>query len=460
MHPATPSRERALMKSFFRLICCLMALLPAAGKAAWELQNSFLTQPYLPGVTFNAVWGTGRNDIFVAGTEGTILHFNGSEWQQMESGTKNTLYAVSGSGPANVFAVGEKGTILHYDGSRWRPMFSGTQLDLTCIWVFSGTDVFAAGKAGKILRFDGTHWLESPSGSSEDLAGLWGSSATDLFAVGSKRVLCPRGPCYGGVILHFDGNRWETMTVPEYLPALTSIWGDAEKGVFAFPAYDNSILHYDGRVWQYTQSQLVGTKPWGSSTGRIFTLSPYGEYVYRFDGSEKTRYFDGNPRFTSLWGSSDDHVIAVGNAGGVYRFDGDSWTRILGTPEEITSERVHMWGASTTDVYAIHADNTIRHFDGSRWSVVYQRDGYSGLNRIWGSGPNDIHVVGGKGLILHYNGSRWAEIESATSNDLTRLWGGRPRMSMPRMTGEPSFTTMAQVGRKWRVPGKSRTNIL
>jgi hypothetical protein len=43
-------------------------------------------------------------------------------WTSMESGTTATLYGVWGSTGTDVFAVGTVGSILHYDGSIWTEM--------------------------------------------------------------------------------------------------------------------------------------------------------------------------------------------------------------------------------------------------------------------------------------------------------------------------------------------------
>ena len=45
-----------------------------------------------------------------------VLHWNGSVWTSVPSGTSNDLYAVWGSGPSAAWAMGDGGTIL-----RWTP---------------------------------------------------------------------------------------------------------------------------------------------------------------------------------------------------------------------------------------------------------------------------------------------------------------------------------------------------
>lgn len=57
----------------------------------------------------------------------------------------NTLRGVWGASGSDVFAVGEVGTIIHYDGSVWTSMDSGTTENLKAVWGSSGSDVFAVG---------------------------------------------------------------------------------------------------------------------------------------------------------------------------------------------------------------------------------------------------------------------------------------------------------------------------
>ena len=73
------------------------------------------TSEYLFGV-----WGSDGDDVFVVGDSGTILHYNGSSWSEMDCPTSKSLYGVWGSSGSDVFAVGEGGTILHYSGKPHR----------------------------------------------------------------------------------------------------------------------------------------------------------------------------------------------------------------------------------------------------------------------------------------------------------------------------------------------------
>ena len=82
-----------------------------AATAQWHWDN-----PLPRGNALNAVWGAGPADVFAVGDYGTILHYDGTAWKKMTSGTTNRLWGVWGSSSQDVFAVGDLGTILQHRG--------------------------------------------------------------------------------------------------------------------------------------------------------------------------------------------------------------------------------------------------------------------------------------------------------------------------------------------------------
>ncbi|WP_438045046.1 hypothetical protein [Sorangium sp. So ce128] len=85
-------------------------------------------------VLLGGVWGSGPDDVFVVGDEGTIAHYDGESWQVTLLDSGEHLQAVWGSGPEDVFAVGLESAILHYDGERWRRMEAPTLASLYGVW--------------------------------------------------------------------------------------------------------------------------------------------------------------------------------------------------------------------------------------------------------------------------------------------------------------------------------------
>jgi hypothetical protein len=68
------------------------------------------------------VWGISGTDVFVVGNDGATVHYDGSSWTNMSSGTTEWLADVWGSSRTDVFAVGDLGATVHYDGIAWAVM--------------------------------------------------------------------------------------------------------------------------------------------------------------------------------------------------------------------------------------------------------------------------------------------------------------------------------------------------
>ncbi len=138
--------------------------------AAWAAE---VLPPGTPSLT--AVWGSSNQDIFAvghagAGTQPTILHFDGSSWSTLApcDGSAGpcidssimqatTLFGVNGTAADNAYAVGQQGTILHYDGTQWSlipPSMTPAQADLAAVAgaPAPASDVFAVTTSGEIWR--------------------------------------------------------------------------------------------------------------------------------------------------------------------------------------------------------------------------------------------------------------------------------------------------------------------
>ena len=168
------------------------------------------------------VWGTSLTDIFSVGGDdsprvGAIFHFDGSEWVRMEIPTENELNRVWGSGSDDVFAVGENGTILHYDGEKWSEMESGTVEYLSDVWGSSKDNVYVVGGSYEtqekgtylILHYDGEKWKEIDSGTSCVLRRIHGTDGDNVYAVGGLMV----DGSMRSEVFHYDGKEWTKSTL-------------------------------------------------------------------------------------------------------------------------------------------------------------------------------------------------------------------------------------------------------
>ena len=76
----------------------------------------------------NDVWGESSSDFYCVGEDGAIVHYDGSQFTKMESGTTEDLYDIKGivdpeSGKLYLWAIGLR-TLLVYDGDSWQLVMS------------------------------------------------------------------------------------------------------------------------------------------------------------------------------------------------------------------------------------------------------------------------------------------------------------------------------------------------
>jgi len=82
--------------------------------STWQTKT-FSEYPQCHGAT--EVWGSTLDDVYVTCDAGLILHGNSDfEWSVMDSGTTENLNGIWGNGPGDVFVVGSNGTILRLVG--------------------------------------------------------------------------------------------------------------------------------------------------------------------------------------------------------------------------------------------------------------------------------------------------------------------------------------------------------
>jgi hypothetical protein len=123
------------------------------------------------------IWGSSATDIFVAAgqidnaLDGAVYHYDGAKWSlsttipKKDAYTRRQAFKVWGSGPTDVWVVGTFGMAMHYDGATWtdiRPEPVNATTTLTTI-SGCGTDLaYAVGGFGNALvgRWDGAAWSD------------------------------------------------------------------------------------------------------------------------------------------------------------------------------------------------------------------------------------------------------------------------------------------------------------
>lgn len=308
-----------MMQRYLKLkyVCLLaaVALLCAAAtaQAAWKAQSAPTTEQ------IRAIDGCAENKILAVGNAATILLYNGTAWQKVNTAhlPDETLYGVWWASETEAFVAGDNGLILHFDGTAWTTMNSGTTNRLRNIWGAAANDVFAVGDTGTILHYDGSTWSAMTSPIALTIQSAWGNSGTDVYAVGGESA-SDTAPARS-FILHYDGSQWtlqKELTSPE---RFHEVWG---VGSTVFTAGEaGTILFTDtaGADWTQMSSKTAETFRglWGTALNNVYAVGDYGT-IMRYDGTAWSPESSGvTRRLFGIWGSSADSIYVIGDTAGI-----------------------------------------------------------------------------------------------------------------------------------------------
>jgi hypothetical protein len=282
-----------------------MAGAPPAPDLTWKLEGS--------SYTYQNVWGSGPNDIYVVGQAGRLVHSVGDgKWTTQSTGTSAHLTGIWGSSGTDVYVAVNANFILHSTGNgTWQHQDYTTGTTFDDIWGSGPNDIYVVG-AGVVHGTGEGKWITPPqnSGSGTTFA-IWGSSGTDLYVA--------RDGSGDQTISHSTGDgTWKAQTTPAG-PKMQAIWGADASHIYA--AGGNTLLFSSGNgVWTQ-QLTLPGTEYfgglWGLSATEVYACTSAG-HLYRSDGqawSEPQLYdpVSTNPLCYDIWGTAEDNLyLATG----------------------------------------------------------------------------------------------------------------------------------------------------
>lgn len=355
-------------------------VLYSRGNGTWTRQRLPVRdggEPY----RISTIWGTSPTDVFAVGP-GEVVHFDGGSWSFMsvpeqihDAGIH--LYSVWGSGPKDVFAVGGVGTILHYDGQAWTQMDAGVTSFLNAVDGTGPNDVYVVGDEGVALHYNGAHWASLSSNSAQSLVGL-SVRGDQAIAVGT------------GTLTRFErGGPVTSVIATGMIGAVTAFWSDGPSNVVAVTD-EGEIAQFNGKSWSSAFSAEASLwSIWASGPNDIFAVGGDGTIIH-YGGPSKGWAVMDSPQtaFTLnwVWGSGPNDVYAVGSEGTLLRYNGASWSSITtGT----TADLYGVWGSSASDVYAVGTGGTVLHRDGAGWSEL-QTGTSVDFWAVWGANANEV----------------------------------------------------------------------
>lgn len=171
------------------------------GPNRWELiDQGARPEKFDPrGIGFNAIDGFAPNDIYAAGFQGQIWHYNGKRWRQLDSPTNYILSNLICAPDGNVYACGRLGMLVRGRGDQWEVIdHQATKQD---IWGFAWfQDKLYLASLHFLFAWDGTA-LKPIELDDPNVSSTYHLCTSDgfLWSIGAKDVV------------GFDGKDWERI---------------------------------------------------------------------------------------------------------------------------------------------------------------------------------------------------------------------------------------------------------
>ncbi len=137
-----------------------------------------------------SVWGTSASDVYAVGDAGTVLHWNGTDWEEQTTPTTKNLLVVRGSSATDVWAAGQDGTVLHTNngGATWVDRSPGRGGLLASLTV-ADDGVYIGGQSQVFWSADGgAYWREQRHSLEGLISAGWSHGRLVIFADGNGRI--------------------------------------------------------------------------------------------------------------------------------------------------------------------------------------------------------------------------------------------------------------------------------
>lgn len=304
-----------------------------------------------------SVWGKSANDVWAAGSGGTVVHWDGNAWTAGNVPVQNTFH--------NLIGVG------------------------TEVWALSATDTMYRTSA---FAGANTQWTKVPSPfddpySISPITAAWANGAGDVRLGLTQFNLFDEEGNFG------SGNQFTRTTVDGGLgwkgwpgtATINSIWGVSADDLWI--AGDNS----PNVKWQLGVT-MHGRKTADGGAGALEWQD--------VDSQASVTLF-------SIWGASANDIWAVGDKGTIRHVTNANAERWEIVESPTTESLRSVYGFAANDVWAVGDKGAILHWDGKEWKAsvaAFQVNRKKpDLHGVWGSGPNDVWIVG-DGVALHHTG--------------------------------------------------------
>ncbi len=288
-----------------------------------------------------SVWGSSDQDIYVAGCDNELLHFDGTQWHKIAMANPYVdITAVSGTGPDNIYAGGfipgesPVGTSYHFDGVVWSELSGGGIIQQ--VWADPGGGFYSFGLYydpldryyyQRVKSYRNGTWNSenlmigsaNPYYFEDEYYGISGRGSDRPVVTGYWEHITVGG---GGAIHVKENSTWDAMR--EYYPC--GIW---------------SLCPVLSTVWHAVYCVSEDEIWFAGENGMVMRWTPWGKQEYNLQLPIT---------FRSIWVGPGNKVYVAGDNGYIVHYYNSSFWLVMNT---YTTENLHgIWGYHVESVAA------------------------------------------------------------------------------------------------------------
>lgn|GEM_PF-1570796 len=303
--------------------------------------------PPLPNGWLFDVLGTAADDVYAVGTEGTLVHFDGTAWTRTDLGVASTLVALARTAAGDLWACGEKGRLFHHDGMSWEAEIFGTVANLYALGDYGGV-LHAGGLDGALRRYQGGVWepvgetivsrdrvTDAPLDTfqlSQDLAaittvnhfGIGGAyrrpdyTGDPLGLLGTQGMVLSEDPVFPWRLDPLDMNgtdasEWVLCSTSDSTHPDRNYLGTSTGGLFRLQDDGTGRLRWQRQTLAIARGQGAGIRDlWLDPAGNLYLVTEVGQVVYLPEGGAAEVLFDGSTPLMGVWGVDPANLWVVG----------------------------------------------------------------------------------------------------------------------------------------------------
>ena len=217
-----------------------------------------------------------------------------------------------------------------------------------------------------VYHYNGTRWTNvytyTGFGTYFVLNSIWGDASNNIFAVGGVDTI--ETSKYKGVVLHYDGNTWRILSIPDYRVGLSKIRKGGSKYYLSATRYEsvgdtNKIYDYNGTLLREIYS--------GQDVATVNDVNGLPYIIY-----DKKIFVENNDSLV-VWRDLKTLGITIGL----------------------------VWGRSEKDIFAQMTQSTVYglgHYNGNDWKIIYALSSPISDVLVFNS---DIFLITANKIIVH-----------------------------------------------------------